>query len=85
MFEPVHGSAPKYKGLGTANPMASVLTVGLMLEDLGHKSAARAVEGAVCQALAAGVLTADLGGTCATVEVGDYLAEAVTTIAVEAV
>ena len=46
MFEPVHGSAPKYKGQGTANPMATVLTVGLMLADLGHHDAAAAVEGA---------------------------------------
>jgi 3-isopropylmalate dehydrogenase len=84
MFEPVHGSAPKYKGLGTANPMAAVLTVGLMLADLGHHEAAAAVESAVCGALAAGVMTADLQGTCATVEVGDYLAQAVSSMPVEA-
>jgi 3-isopropylmalate dehydrogenase len=83
MFEPVHGSAPKYKGLGTANPMASILTVGLMLADLGHSGAAAAVESAVCRALGAGVMTADLQGTCATVEVGDYLAQAVSSIPVE--
>ena len=85
MFEPVHGSAPKYKGQGTANPMAAVLTVGLMLADLGHLRAAKAVEDAVCQALAAGVMTTDLLGSCATVEVGDFLAEAVKTAPVEAV
>jgi len=84
MFEPVHGSAPKYKGQGTANPMASVLTVGLMLADLGHQSAAAAVESAVCSALAAGVMTVDLQGSCATEEVGDYLAQAVSSIPVEA-
>ncbi len=85
MFEPVHGSAPKYKGQGTANPMATALTVGLMLDDLGHHAAASAVEDAVCQALVAGVVTSDLEGSCATVEVGDYLAQAVTSRPVEAV
>jgi 3-isopropylmalate dehydrogenase len=85
MFEPVHGSAPKYKGKGTANPMAAVLSVGLMLTDLGHDRAARAVEMAVCRALAEGVVTADLQGACATVEVGDYLAQAVSSAPVEAV
>jgi 3-isopropylmalate dehydrogenase len=84
MFEPVHGSAPKYKGLGSANPMAAVLTVGLMLNHLGHDAAAAAVEKAVCRALAEGVVTRDLGGACATGEVGDYLAQAVLSSPVEA-
>ena len=45
MFEPVHGSAPKYAGTGTANPMAAILTVGLMLDDLGHGEAAAGSRG----------------------------------------
>ena len=85
MFEPVHGSAPKYAGLGTANPMAAVLSVGLMLEDLGHRVAAEAVEEAVRRAVGDGVLTADLGGTCSTSEVGDYLAQSVASTPVGAV
>ncbi len=77
MFEPVHGSAPKYTGLGTANPVGAVLSAGLMLEDLGHAEAAAAVEAAVAAALAAGETTRDLGGRLSTPEVGDRLAAAV--------
>jgi 3-isopropylmalate dehydrogenase len=75
MFEPVHGSAPKYAGQGTANPMAAVLTLALLLEDLELREAAQAVEDAVCRALLEGVTTADLGGGRTTSEVGDFLAE----------
>jgi len=85
MFEPVHGSAPKYRGQGVANPMAAVLTVGLLLADLGHDQAAQAVEAAVCRALAEGVMTPDLDGTCSTAEVGDFLAQAVASGPVAAV
>jgi len=74
MFEPVHGSAPKYAGLGTANPMAAVLTLALLLDTLGHQEAATAVEDAVGRALRDGVTTADLGGRSTTSEVGDFLA-----------
>jgi len=76
MFEPVHGSAPKYAGLGTANPMAAILTLALLLDTLGHQEAAAAVENAVGQALREGVTTADLGGRSSTSEVGDFLARA---------
>jgi len=76
MFEPVHGSAPKYAGLGTANPMAAVLTLALLLDDLGHPAAAAAVEAAVGLALEEGVTTADLGGPSTTSSVGDFLARA---------
>jgi 3-isopropylmalate dehydrogenase len=77
MFEPVHGSAPKYAGTGRANPVAAVLSVALMLDFLGHEEAASAVENAVREALLAGRTTPDLGGTLTTSEVGDSLARAV--------
>ncbi len=77
MFEPVHGSAPKYAGTGNANPMAAILTVGLMLADLGHREAAKGVESAVVRALREGVTTRDLGGSARTGEVGDFLARSV--------
>ena len=77
LFEPVHGSAPKYAGIGRANPLAAILTVALMLDDLGHPEAAESVEQAVVEALGEGTVTADLGGSCTTSEVGDRLAEAV--------
>jgi len=76
MFEPVHGSAPKYAGQGRANPMAAVLTLALLLENLGYQAAASAVEEAVGQALREGVTTVDLGGSSTTSEVGDFLAQA---------
>jgi 3-isopropylmalate dehydrogenase len=66
LFEPVHGSAPPLAGKGVANPLAAILTGALMLEHLGHEDAARAIERAVQQALAAGVRTLDLGGTTST-------------------
>src|SRR4029079_2741074 len=45
MFEPVHGSAPDIAGKGIANPLAAVLSVGMMLEHLGNEAAAKAVHG----------------------------------------
>lgn len=66
LFEPVHGSAPTLAGKGVANPMAAILTGALMVEQLGHAAAARDLERAVREALAAGVRTPDLGGTTST-------------------
>ena len=56
MFEPVHGSAPKHAGKGVASPIASVMSVSLLLEFLGEKRAARRVEDAVAGLLASGRL-----------------------------
>lgn len=47
MFEPIGGSAPKYTGLGVINPLASILAAGMMLEYLGEKEAADAIERSV--------------------------------------
>ena len=77
MFEPVHGSAPKYAGTGRANPVGAVLSAALMLETLGHDGAAKALEQAVRDSLTADQTTPDLGGTLSTSEVGDHLAAAV--------
>ena len=77
MFEPVHGSAPKYAGTGRANPVGAVLSVVLMLENLGHAEAAAEIERVVAESLRRGDTTADLGGKLTTSEVGDLLAAAV--------
>lgn len=77
MFEPVHGSAPKYAGTGRANPVAAVLSAALMLDDLGHAEAARTIEAAVAESLRQGATTPDLGGGATTSEVGDLLARQV--------
>jgi tartrate dehydrogenase/decarboxylase/D-malate dehydrogenase len=73
MFEPVHGSAPDIAGKGIANPIAAVWTVALMLEHLGLGDEAAAVMAAIRSTTASGVLTADLGGSATTVEVGDAI------------
>jgi 3-isopropylmalate dehydrogenase len=77
MFEPVHGSAPKYAGTGRANPLAAILSASLMLDFLGHREAAGRVEDAVAEALKAGQTTVDLGGDLTTGAVGDRIAAAV--------
>ncbi len=70
MFEPVHGSAPDIAGRGIVNPLAAILSAGMMLDHLGMADAAKAVERAVAAVLQAGrVRTPDLGGTSATREV----------------
>ena len=74
LFEPVHGSAPPLAGKGVANPMAAVLTGALMFEQLGHPEAARDLEGAVKQTIAAGVRTPDIGGKATTAQVAKAIA-----------
>ena len=69
LFEPVHGSAPKYAGKGTANPMATILTGALLLEQMGLAEAAARLQQAVRSVLAAGVRTPDLSGSASTSEV----------------
>jgi isocitrate dehydrogenase (NAD+) len=75
VFEPVHGSAPKYAGQNKANPTALILSAALMLRHLGETSAADAVESAVRWVIAAGeTVTYDLGGTAGTREFGEAVA-----------
>jgi 3-isopropylmalate dehydrogenase len=63
LFEPVHGSAPDIAGSGRANPVAAVLSAGLMLDHLGEREAAAALEEAVIAVLpsAAGYSTREIG------------------------
>jgi 3-isopropylmalate dehydrogenase len=77
MFEPVHGSAPPPAGAGWANPLAAVLSFGLLLRHLGKGGTAAAVEAAVRRVIQSGHVTPDLGGTCTTAEVGRAVREAV--------
>ncbi len=72
MFEPVHGSAPDIAGKGIVNPLAAILSAGMMLEHLDETPAARSVFAAVATVLAEGqVRTPDLGGTSRTAEVAE--------------
>ena len=76
MFEPISGSAPKYKGLNKANPIAQILAGKLMLEHLGEDRAAELVEQATEDILEAGkVRTFDIGGTSTCSDMGDAIAE----------
>ena len=77
MFEPVHGSAPDIAGTGTANPAGAALSAALMLDHLGEREAAEALEAAV------GRVLPDLGAMAgpqmgySTTEIGDHIAAAV--------
>jgi 3-isopropylmalate dehydrogenase len=73
LFEPIHGSAPKLAGQGIVNPVGAILTAGLLLEHLGQRDAAAAVEQAVAGAIRARETTRDLGGSLSTAEVGDAI------------
>ena len=67
VFEPVHGSAPDIAGKGLANPLATILSLAMMMRHgFGREEQASAVELAVAGALAAGLRTADLGGSATT-------------------
>jgi 3-isopropylmalate dehydrogenase len=73
MYEPVHGSAPKFAGKNIANPMAAILTVGMMLGDLGFTEETSRIEHAVAEAIHCNQTTPDLGGALGTREVGDWI------------
>jgi 3-isopropylmalate dehydrogenase len=75
MFEPVHGSAPKYAGTGKANPFGAILTAALLLDHLDHGSEAAAVEDAVQACVRDGAATADVGGSLTTSAAGDAVCQ----------
>ncbi|UYZ40541.1 MAG: isocitrate/isopropylmalate dehydrogenase family protein [Candidatus Methanospirare jalkutatii] len=78
MFEPIHGSAPKYAGKGIANPIATIWAGSLMLEYLGERRAAEIVLKAISEVLRERkVLTPDLGGSSKTSDVGDEIVKKV--------
>lgn len=75
MFEPIHGSAPKYEGQNKADPIATIWAGAMLLDHLGEREASNAVVGAVSDVLEEGeVRTYDLGGDSTTEEVGDAVA-----------
>ena len=76
VFEPTHGSAPKYAGLYKANPTAMLLAVRLMLEWLGETETAQALMQAIADTIAEGkIRTYDMGGDNTTLEVAQTVAD----------
>ncbi len=74
MFEPIHGSAPKYKGKSIANPIATILAGAMMMDYLGESKIADEIEKAVEEVLVEKkVLSRELGGNSSTVEVGNAI------------
>ena len=71
-YEPIHGSAPDIAGKGLANPVAMILSAAMMLRhSFAREADAVRIEAAVADALNAGALGGDLGGTMGTREIGD--------------
>jgi 3-isopropylmalate dehydrogenase len=76
VFEPTHGSAPKYAGQNKVNPLATFLAAKLMLDWLGEKDKATRLENAIAAVIAAGrVRTYDMGGKSTTMEMANAVAE----------
>ena len=77
IFEPVHGSAPKYAGKNTINPTAEIGTAVMMLRHLGHFQQASAIENALLATLEQGTATRDIkgddGGAASTTEFTDAI------------
>jgi isocitrate dehydrogenase (NAD+) len=76
MFEPAHGSAPKYKGMDKVNPTATILSGAWMLDWVGEKEIANAIFSATNEVIAEGkVVTYDLGGSAKTSEMARAIAD----------
>ena len=76
MFEPAHGSAPKYKGMNKVNPTAAILSGAWMVEYLGEPAIRNAIFAATEQVINEGkYVTYDIGGNAGTKEMADAIAQ----------
>ncbi|HSW45389.1 MAG TPA: isocitrate/isopropylmalate dehydrogenase family protein [Phycisphaerae bacterium] len=76
LFEPSHGSAPRYAGQNRVNPIATILAAKMMLNWLGERGKAVALQNAVSAVIADGkVRTADMGGKASTTEMAEAIAD----------
>lgn len=74
VFEPSHGSAPKYVGMNKVNPIAMILSAKMMLDHLGEFEMAKKLEAAVADVIAEGkARTYDMGGTTTTTEMAEAI------------
>jgi isocitrate/isopropylmalate dehydrogenase len=81
VFEPTHGSAPKYAGKNKVNPLAAILAAAMMLEWLGETTLARDIERAVASVVERGaVRTYDMGGNAGTMDMARSVAESLRSI-----
>ncbi|MDD5264518.1 MAG: isocitrate/isopropylmalate dehydrogenase family protein [Candidatus Bipolaricaulis sp.] len=72
VFEPTHGSAPKYAGMNKVNPIATIQAARLMLDHLGEHEKAERIEGAIARVVAEGkARTYDMGGSTTTSGMAD--------------
>jgi 3-isopropylmalate dehydrogenase len=75
VFEPTHGSAPKYAGMYKVNPIATILAARLMLDWLGENESAARIENAVASVVKEGkIRTYDMGGKATTLEMATEIA-----------
>jgi 3-isopropylmalate dehydrogenase len=75
LFEPIHGSAPKYKGKNAVSPLAAIGAVGMMLDYLGERRAAEAIEMTIAGLLASKrIPSLDASSGLKTSEIGDLVA-----------
>ncbi|HDT13532.1 MAG TPA: isocitrate/isopropylmalate dehydrogenase family protein, partial [Candidatus Aminicenantes bacterium] len=75
VFEPTHGSAPKYAGMYKVNPIATILAAKMMLDWIGETAKGAAVEAAVAEVIKEGrARTYDLGGSASSLDVGRAVA-----------
>lgn len=78
MFEPIHGSAPKYTGKNVACPLGAIMAVQMMLDYLGEKSAADRIEQSVAHLLSSGAVpSVDANSGLSTTQIGDMVTQAV--------
>jgi 3-isopropylmalate dehydrogenase len=76
VFEPTHGSAPKYAGQNKVNPIATILAAKMMLDWLGENDKGIALEEAVAKVIQEGIVrTYDMGGSHKTLEMANAIAE----------
>jgi isocitrate/isopropylmalate dehydrogenase len=78
MFEPIHGSAPKYAGKNVVNPVAAIESIRMMLDHLGETEAAQDIERGTRQVLSGGEFkTRDMGGNHTTSDMGNVIKRAI--------
>ncbi|HTY15814.1 MAG TPA: isocitrate/isopropylmalate family dehydrogenase [Methanoregulaceae archaeon] len=77
MFEPIHGSAPKYKGKNIANPFATIWAGSMLLDHIGEPDAAAAIVDALGSCIRENKVPKDMGGTLSTSAAGDAVAECI--------